>query len=116
VALPLLLLCLGSVGRRLIRMSKCWGTIASERVRDLPGDESLPRARSTTYAIHGHTSCGGTPILDRIDPNLQTLPAGCRSKASTFDGRWRSLFGIPISLVIMFLDTPIRRLAVSRRY
>jgi hypothetical protein len=49
--------CLGWAGWQLIRMSKCWGTTASERVGELPGDELLPEGpssgnlRITTYAI-----------------------------------------------------------------
>jgi hypothetical protein len=39
------------LGWALIRISKCWGATASERVRELPGDELLPLGRSTTYAI-----------------------------------------------------------------
>ena len=93
--------CLG-----LIRISKCWGTTASERVRELPGDELLPLAGGTTYAItiavppqevwqwlvqigrgrggfYTYTAIErllGADIsnLDRIDPSLQTLKPGDR--------------------------------------
>jgi hypothetical protein len=37
--------------RRLIQISKCWGTTVYERIRELAGEESLPVRRSTTYAI-----------------------------------------------------------------
>ena len=90
----------------LIRISKCWGTTASEGVRELPGDELLPLAGGTTYAItiavppqevwqwlvqigrgrgglYTYTAIErllGADIsnLDRIDPSLQTLKPGDR--------------------------------------
>jgi hypothetical protein len=91
---------------RLIRISKRWGATDSETVRDLPGDESLPQGRSTTYAIsiaappeevwpwlvqlgrgrggfYTYTAIErllGADIdnLDWIDPSLQTLKPGQR--------------------------------------
>jgi hypothetical protein len=97
---------LGWAYGRLIRISKYWGTTASERVRELPADELVPEGRSTTYAITigaapqqvwpwlvqmGHGRGGfytytaierilGADIsnLDRIDPSLQTLEPGDR--------------------------------------
>jgi hypothetical protein len=98
--------CLGWAGWQLIRMSKCWGTTASERVAELPGDELLPEGRITTYAItiaapphqvwpwlvqigrgrggfYTYTAIErllGADIvnLDRIDLSLQTLKPGDR--------------------------------------
>jgi len=94
------------LGWALIRISKCWGSTAAERVRELPGDECLPLGRSTTYAItiavpaqevwpwlvqigrgrggfYTYTAIErllGADItnLDRIDPTLQTLGPGDR--------------------------------------
>jgi hypothetical protein len=43
--------CLGWAGWQLVRMSKCWGATASERVRELPGDDLLFQGSSTMYAI-----------------------------------------------------------------
>jgi hypothetical protein len=93
--------CLGWAGWRLIRISKCWGSTASERVCQLPGDELLPQGSITTCAItiaapphqvwpwlvqigrgrggfYTYTAIErllGADIvnLDRIDPALQTL-------------------------------------------
>jgi hypothetical protein len=98
--------CLGWAGWQLIQMSRCWGTTASERVGELPGDELLPEGRITTYAITiaapphhvwpwlvqiGRGRGGfytyaaierllGAEIvnLDRIDLSLQTLEPGDR--------------------------------------
>jgi hypothetical protein len=91
---------------RLIHVSTHWGATDSELVRELPGDELLPEANSTTYAItielppddvwpwlvqigrgrggfYTYTSIErflGADIanLDRIDPSLQTLGPGDR--------------------------------------
>jgi hypothetical protein len=85
---------------------QCWGTTASESIRELPGDESLPQARSTTYAItiavppqdvwpwlvqigrgrggfYTYTAVerllrADIANLDRIDPDLQTMEPGDR--------------------------------------
>ena len=98
--------CLGWAGWQLIRMSTCWGTTASERVGELPGDELVPEGRITTYAItiaapphqvwpwlvqigrgrggfYTYTAIErllGADIvnLDRIDLSLQTLKPGDR--------------------------------------
>lgn len=56
------------LGWSLIRISKCWGTTASERVRELPGYESLPLGRSTTCRDSEATS---TAWL-RISPETGT--------------------------------------------
>ena len=97
---------LGWVYSRLIHVSTRWGATDSELVRELPGDELLPEANSTTYAItierplddvwpwlvqigrgrggfYTYTSIErflGADIanLDRIDPSLQTLGPGDR--------------------------------------
>jgi hypothetical protein len=96
--------CLGWAGWQLIRLSTCWGATHSERVRELPGDDTLFQGRSTTYAITiavppqqvwpwlvqiGRGRGGfytytvverllGADIvnLDQIDPTLQTLKGG----------------------------------------
>jgi hypothetical protein len=97
---------MGWAGWRLIRVSKGWGSTASERVHDLPGDELLPEGSIPTYAItiaappkqvwpclveigrgrggfYTYTAIErllGADIVnvDRIDPTLQTLKPGDR--------------------------------------
>ena len=91
---------------RLTGISKRWGATGSETVRDLSGDELVPRGKITTYAItiavspenvwpwlvqigrgrggfYTYTAIErllGADIvnLDRIDPSLQTLEPGDR--------------------------------------
>jgi hypothetical protein len=98
--------CLGWMCWRPVRISKCWGTTASERARELHGDELLPAGRSTAYAItiaappqevwpwlvqigrgrggfYTYTAIErllGADVanVDRIDPSLQTLEPGDR--------------------------------------
>jgi hypothetical protein len=106
VGAALAVACLGWAAWQLIRVGKCWGTTADERIRELPGDGLLPQGSSTTYAItiaappqrvwqwlvqigrgrggfYTYTSIErllGADItnLDRIDPSLQTLEPGDR--------------------------------------
>jgi hypothetical protein len=77
---------------RLIHVSTRWGATDSELVRELPGDELLPEANSTTCWCRSDVDGAGstpTPLsrgitgadianLDRIDPSLQTLGPGDR--------------------------------------